>query len=141
MLLIFAATSQQGFSLSIEPECNITANSYAVMQSHLEYTDVSTTYARSIYNDVRDIVWGYLADPDISWFCFFEPYYEKAGRLLDLVCEVKRTSYDVLLSVRIYHYDTQEPLLLFETTAPFFQPAAAVASLAATLRKSRNSHV
>ncbi len=58
-LLLFTTISQMGFCLSIEPECNITANSYVVMQSHLEYTDVSTVYAGSIYNDVRGIIWEY----------------------------------------------------------------------------------
>jgi hypothetical protein len=44
------------------------------------------------------------------------------NKLLDLYCEVKRVSSDVLLAVRLEMHGTNENLLSFEASAPFFQP-------------------
>jgi hypothetical protein len=56
--------------------------------------------------------------------------------VLDLLCEVMRDSFNVLLSVRIDVFETKENLLSFETSAPFCQPTAALHCLADSIPKA-----
>jgi len=111
------------------------------MESRLEFTDVSESYATSIHNDVREIVHGYLADEKHRYNEFYFDNLEYAGKPLDLFCEVKRLSNKVLLSVRITRYETQDVLLSFDTTAPFFRPEVAVASFATTFTEKFSEQV
>jgi hypothetical protein len=135
-LALFAVAGQFRAESEKKPPCDIPPDSYAVLQSTLEYQDMSASYAESIYNDVRRVVRGYLADYYTEQ-CFYDSGLEvdaanhNRNTLLDLQCKVKRVSNKVILSVRIARHDTQESLLLFETSALFFQPAAALASFAA----------
>jgi hypothetical protein len=133
-LILLTTIGQITFGEKV-PICDMTEDSYSVAQMSLESVDVSDWYAEAIYNDVREIIQGYLADDPTDSCFYYYPNLDDAsgyiGRPLDFRCEVKRVSDDVLLSVRIYRYDTQEALISFETTAPFFQPAVAVASFAA----------
>ena len=128
--LIFAITSQLTFGYPKAPRGAFGDDGYAVMESRLEFTDVSASYARSIYKDVRVIVHGYLADEKLPYSHFFDynPYVE--GKPLDLLCEVKRLSNEIHLSVRITRYETQDVLLSFDMTVPFFRPEVAVAAFA-----------
>jgi hypothetical protein len=130
-----AAIAQFAAATERKPPCDISPDSYAVVRSNLEYHDVSGSFAQSFYFDVREIVRGYLANESTAW-CFFDSGLEAgaAGHnentLLDLHCTVERFSNKVILTVRIMGSDTQKSLLSFETSAFFFQPAAALADFA-----------
>ena len=132
---LWAAAGQLPVGSEEKSPCVIPAGCYAVVQSTLAYQDVSDSFAQSFYNDVRQIVRGYLAD-FYTEYCFYDSGLEAgaAGHdkntLLDLQCRVERVSNKVILKVRIAGSDTQESLLSFETSASFFQPAAALASFA-----------
>ena len=116
------------------PPCVLPADSYLVLESKLEYFDVSGSYARSIYEDVRQIVGGYLAaSPDCPFYAD-EKSADLAGHdrstLLNLFCEVRRIASEVRLSVRIIENDSWKVRLSLAATVPFLEPTALLSSFA-----------
>ncbi|HVO38421.1 MAG TPA: hypothetical protein VMV03_05255 [Spirochaetia bacterium] len=135
LITTLLAAGQFVFAAGSRPPCTSADDSYVVLQSSFEYEGASELYARSIYNGVREILSGFLAS---KRDCFFsdaghvvvDPTNHLPNTLLDLHCEVKRDSSNVLLSVRIDVHETSESLLSFLTSAPFCHPAAALNSFA-----------
>jgi hypothetical protein len=118
------------------PTCKAGPDSYLVVRSTFDYFGVSASYAGSVYYGVRRIVSGYLAEsPD--GMCFFidgwvrldSPAHD-SNKNLSLDCALRRLSNTVFLSVRIVQTITEDVLLSFETSAPFFSPASAMAEFA-----------
>ena len=137
----FIAAGQLSFATSYKEPCNLSVDSYLVLHSNLEYSDVSASYATSIYNSVRTILSGFLASGED--YCFFHDQGETVdltdhvpNALLSLHCQVKRVSSKVFLTVRLDVYETNENLLSFETSEPFFQPTDALHDFAASFPKA-----
>jgi hypothetical protein len=131
IVVALLAAGQFLHATDLKKPCAISADNYLVIESNLEYVNVSRSYAESIYSGVRDILTGFLSYGED--YCLFHDSGQKEdltdhvkNRLLDLHCEVKRVSGNVLLLVQIDVYETHENLLSFESTAPFFRPSSAL---------------
>lgn len=143
----FLAAGQFSFAeLEELDRCHWSADSYLVLRSDLEYTDVSDSYATSINDVVRQILRGFLASSYRgNRPCLF--LEDGAGQKLDLAdhvqdkllnvhCKVTRVSSKVLLVVRIDAHESMENLLSFETSAPFFEPNVALQHFAVSFPRA-----
>jgi hypothetical protein len=134
--LVFVVVGQFVFSSSPEYKPPLPQDSYVLLQSDLSYAEVSASYAWSIYNDVRQILSGFLS-ADGNFFYDADTRNDIADSLrthrnilIDLHCQVRRDSSTAILSVQIDRHDTDENLFTFVTSAPFFQPEFLLSSFA-----------
>ena len=119
---------------------------YVIVESSLEYTDVSDPYALSVYRDIRTVIFGYLAD-GASENQFYRDYGvgfidEHASKLRDnmeplvLMCRMSRRENELLLAVFLSNLQTEQSLFIYDSSTSFFQPEEAIALFAHTFPTS-----
>lgn len=113
---------------------------YAIVESTLEYTDVSDPYARSVYRDIRTVILGYLANEATEQQFFrnrgissideqMTTLYDDAEPLV-LLCRMSRRENDLLLAVFLSNRRTEQSLFIYDSSTPFFKPEEAIALFA-----------
>jgi hypothetical protein len=125
VLLLFSFYVHKSFAegpLPPLPECS--DDCFSLSTSTLNYNNTSATYAKSIFRNVKEILYLYLAEGKMS-----QGYFNDANRipnnkgiLLDLLCNVERAGDTLLLSVILQNHITQENYLESTYEGDFFRP-------------------
>lgn len=100
---------------------------YVVASIHLEYENVSPSYASSIFHEISNITKAFLSDESTERIFFYGigPYdISDNGKniLLALVGNINRINDRIELKVKITNYITHEEYLNILITEPFFHP-------------------